>query len=106
MEQLWHGRHPRVGFILYETQLDFVDFVALFRSFSLLMRKDLRDLFDQLAISYRSMTTGSTQASAKVNGVKVTLELATTKKPQRIGMQYFVIYPQIDQVSPALCSRA
>lgn len=32
-EQLWHGRHPRVGSILYDTQLDFVDFVTLFRSF-------------------------------------------------------------------------
>lgn len=32
-EYLWHGRHPRVGSILYDTQLDFVDFVTLFRSF-------------------------------------------------------------------------
>lgn len=32
-EHLWHGRHPRVGSILYDTQLDFVDFVTLFRSF-------------------------------------------------------------------------
>lgn len=32
-EHLWHGRHPRVGSILYDTQLDFIDFVTLFRSF-------------------------------------------------------------------------
>ncbi|XP_060525896.1 1-phosphatidylinositol 4,5-bisphosphate phosphodiesterase epsilon-1-like isoform X2 [Cylas formicarius] len=65
-EHLWHGRHPRVGSILYDTQLDFVDFVTLFRSFSLLIRKDLRDLFEQLAISYRSMTVNA----SKINGVK------------------------------------
>ncbi|KYB28995.1 1-phosphatidylinositol 4,5-bisphosphate phosphodiesterase epsilon-1-like Protein [Tribolium castaneum] len=79
-EHLWHGRHPRVGSILYDTQLDFVDFVTLFRSFSLLIRKDLRDLFEQLAISYRSMAVNT---STKVNGVKTKVE---AKKPQKLGL--------------------
>lgn len=80
-EHLWHGRNPRVGSILYDTQLDFVDFVALFRSFSLLMRKDLRDLFEQLAISYRSVAV----ANPKVNGVKDKVTSDSTKKPTRLG---------------------
>ncbi|VEN34527.1 unnamed protein product [Callosobruchus maculatus] len=79
-EQLWHGRHPRVGSILYDTQLDFADFVTLFRSFSLLIRKDLRDLFEQLAISYRSMAVNTT----KINGVKSKAD--ATKKPQKFGL--------------------
>ncbi|XP_071051553.1 1-phosphatidylinositol 4,5-bisphosphate phosphodiesterase epsilon-1-like isoform X1 [Onthophagus taurus] len=93
-EHLWHGRHPRVGSILYDTQLDFIDFVTLFRSFSLLIRKDLRDLFEQLAISYRSMavnTSGSSlpapnSTTAKVNGVKSKSEMTMAKKPQKIGL--------------------
>jgi len=32
-EQVWQMRHFRAGSITHETQLDFVDFVALFRSF-------------------------------------------------------------------------
>ncbi|KAJ8935902.1 hypothetical protein NQ318_016235 [Aromia moschata] len=79
-EHLWHGRHPRVGSILYDTQLDFIDFVTLFRSFSLLIRKDLRDLFEQLAISYRSMAVNTT----KINGVKSKVD--QPKKPQKIGL--------------------
>ncbi|CAG9861173.1 unnamed protein product [Phyllotreta striolata] len=79
-EHLWHGRHPRVGSILYDTQLDFVDFVTLFRSFSLLIRKDLRDLFEQLAISYRSMAVNT----SKLNGVKSKVE--QPKKLQKIGL--------------------
>uniref|UniRef100_A0A6P7GQR6 Phosphoinositide phospholipase C n=1 Tax=Diabrotica virgifera virgifera TaxID=50390 RepID=A0A6P7GQR6_DIAVI len=79
-EHLWHGRHPRVGSILYDTQLDFVDFVTLFRSFSLLIRKDLRDLFEQLAISYRSMAVNT----SKINGVKS--KVAQPKKPQKLGL--------------------
>ncbi|XP_056642796.1 1-phosphatidylinositol 4,5-bisphosphate phosphodiesterase epsilon-1-like isoform X2 [Diorhabda sublineata] len=79
-EHLWHGRHPRVGSILYDTQLDFVDFVTLFRSFSLLIRKDLRDLFEQLAISYRSMAVNT----IKLNGVKS--KVAQQKKPQKLGL--------------------
>ncbi|KAL1506208.1 hypothetical protein ABEB36_005610 [Hypothenemus hampei] len=81
-EHLWHGRHPRVGSILYDTQLDFVDFVTLFRSFSLLMRKDLRDLFEQLAISYRSMAVNST----KLNGVKSKSSEQHTRKPTKFGL--------------------
>ncbi|XP_074028891.1 1-phosphatidylinositol 4,5-bisphosphate phosphodiesterase epsilon-1 isoform X2 [Leptinotarsa decemlineata] len=79
-EHLWHGRHPRVGSILYDTQLDFIDFVTLFRSFSLLIRKDLRDLFEQLAISYRSMAVNT----SKINGVKSKVD--QPKKPQRFGL--------------------
>ncbi|CAH0559692.1 unnamed protein product [Brassicogethes aeneus] len=77
-EYLWHGRHPRVGSILYDTQMDFVDFVTLFRSFSILIRKDLRDLFEQLAISYRSMAVNT-----KVNGVRSKVD---GKKPTRLGV--------------------
>ncbi|XP_025829637.1 1-phosphatidylinositol 4,5-bisphosphate phosphodiesterase epsilon-1-like [Agrilus planipennis] len=79
-EHLWHGRHPRVGSILYDTQLDFIDFVMLFRSFSLLIRKDLRDLFDQLAISYQSMAV----SNIKVNGIKHVEK--TLKKPPKLGL--------------------
>ncbi|CAG9772903.1 unnamed protein product [Ceutorhynchus assimilis] len=81
-EHLWHGRHPRVGSILYDTQLDFVDFVTLFRSFSLLIRKDLRDLFEQLAISYRSMAVNTT----KINGVKSKSSDHHSRKPTKFGI--------------------
>ncbi|KAF7286706.1 hypothetical protein GWI33_004332 [Rhynchophorus ferrugineus] len=81
-EHLWHGRHPRVGSILYDTQLDFIDFVTLFRSFSLLIRKDLRDLFEQLAISYRSMAVNA----SKVNGVKAKMPEQTTRKASKFGL--------------------
>ncbi|XP_049820565.1 1-phosphatidylinositol 4,5-bisphosphate phosphodiesterase epsilon-1-like isoform X2 [Aethina tumida] len=83
-EHLWHGRHPRVGSILYDTQLDFVDFVTLFRSFSLLIRKDLRDLFEQLAISYRSMAVNTGTSSSKINGVKTKVD--QSKKAQKLGL--------------------
>ncbi|KAK9884811.1 hypothetical protein WA026_009037 [Henosepilachna vigintioctopunctata] len=79
-ELLWHGRHPRVGSILYDTQLEFIDFVLLFRSFSLLIRKDLRDLFEQLAISYRSMAVNS---ASKVNGLK---KADQVKKLHKLGL--------------------
>lgn len=52
-------------------------------SSSLLIRKDLRDLFDQLAISYRSMAVNT--ATAKVNGVKAPID-KTIKKPQKLGL--------------------
>jgi len=32
-EQVWQMRHFRAGSITHETQLDFMDFIALFRSF-------------------------------------------------------------------------
>lgn len=51
--------------------------------FSLLIRKDLRDLFEQLAISYRSMAVNTT---SKVNGVKVKAE--QIKKQQKIGRNF------------------
>ncbi|XP_055387765.1 1-phosphatidylinositol 4,5-bisphosphate phosphodiesterase epsilon-1-like [Condylostylus longicornis] len=50
------NRNLRAGSITYETQLDFLDFIALFRSFSLLARKDLRDLFDQLSVTRKNRT--------------------------------------------------
>ncbi|RZF45196.1 hypothetical protein LSTR_LSTR009967 [Laodelphax striatellus] len=56
---IWQMRNFRHGSITHETQLDFVDFVALFRSFSLRSRKDLRDLFDQLALTCRSLSDSS-----------------------------------------------
>lgn len=49
--------------------------------FSLLIRKDLRDLFEQLAISYRSMAVNN--MTTKKNGVKVKMEQA--RKPQKLG---------------------
>ncbi|KAJ9590133.1 hypothetical protein L9F63_016745 [Diploptera punctata] len=74
-------RHFRAGSITHETQLDFVDFVALFRSFSLRARKDLRDLFDQLAITCRSMSDSSlNDGSMKSSPEHV------AKPPQRIGL--------------------
>lgn len=50
-------------------------------NFSVLIRKDLRDLFEQLAISYRSMAVN--HLTTKQNGVKVSKE--QTKKPQKLG---------------------
>ncbi|CAK1554497.1 unnamed protein product [Leptosia nina] len=50
-ERFWENmKHLRTGSVGYETQLDFMDFVSLFRSFSLVMRSELRDVFDQLAV--------------------------------------------------------
>ncbi|KAL1122754.1 hypothetical protein AAG570_003081, partial [Ranatra chinensis] len=56
---VWQIHHFRHGSITDETQLDFVDFVALFQSFSLRARKDLKELFDQFATSCRSMSDSS-----------------------------------------------
>ncbi|XP_067003645.2 1-phosphatidylinositol 4,5-bisphosphate phosphodiesterase epsilon-1 isoform X2 [Anabrus simplex] len=80
-EQVWQMRHFRAGSITHETQLDFIDFVALFRSFSLRARKDLRDLFEQLAITCRSMS----DSSLNDGSVKSSPEHAA-KPPQRIGL--------------------
>ncbi|KAG6459930.1 hypothetical protein O3G_MSEX011688 [Manduca sexta] len=49
-ERLWDGQKPRTGSVGRDTQLDFMDFVGLFRSFSLVMRPELRDVFEQLAV--------------------------------------------------------
>ncbi|CAG4981424.1 unnamed protein product [Colias eurytheme] len=50
-ERFWENmKHLRTGSVGYETQLDFMDFVALFRSFSLVMRSELRGVFEQLAV--------------------------------------------------------
>ncbi|XP_026744105.1 1-phosphatidylinositol 4,5-bisphosphate phosphodiesterase epsilon-1-like [Trichoplusia ni] len=50
-ERFWENlKHLRTGSVGYDTQLDFMDFVTLFRSFSLVMRSELRDIFEQLAV--------------------------------------------------------
>ncbi|XP_047518613.1 1-phosphatidylinositol 4,5-bisphosphate phosphodiesterase epsilon-1-like isoform X1 [Pieris napi] len=50
-ERFWENmKHLRTGSVGYETQLEFMDFVSLFRSFSLVMRSELRDVFEQLAV--------------------------------------------------------
>lgn len=67
---------------MYETQLNFVEFVALFRSFSLRARKDLRDLFGQLAITCRSQSDGSLR---DFNLRPSVLRQASDATPQRIG---------------------
>ncbi|XP_051171647.1 1-phosphatidylinositol 4,5-bisphosphate phosphodiesterase epsilon-1-like isoform X1 [Leptopilina boulardi] len=70
--------------IMYETQLNFVEFVALFRSFSLRARKDLRDLFGQLAITCRSQSDGSIR---DVNNLRSSvLRQTSDATPQRIGL--------------------
>ncbi|KAG8224032.1 hypothetical protein J437_LFUL001109 [Ladona fulva] len=88
------ARHLRAGSITQETQLDFADFVALFRSFSLRARKDLRDLFDQLAITCRSMSDSSlndgpgSQKSSPEHGMmgRNSIGQTMTIPPQRIGL--------------------
>lgn len=72
----------RTTSIMYETQLNFVEFVALFRSFSLRARKDLRDLFGQLAITCRSQSDGSLR---DFNIRPVVLRQTSDATPQRIG---------------------
>lgn len=72
----------RTTSIMYETQLNFVEFVALFRSFSLRARKDLRDLFGQLAITCRSQSDGSLK---EFNIRPAVLRQTSDATPQRIG---------------------
>ncbi|KAG5673905.1 hypothetical protein PVAND_003906 [Polypedilum vanderplanki] len=43
--------------ISFDTNLDFLSFVSLYRSFSLIARKDLRDIFDQLSVTRKSKIT-------------------------------------------------
>nr|CAD7593770.1 unnamed protein product [Timema genevievae] len=81
LESVWQAKHFRAGSITHETQLDFVDFVALFRSFSLRARKDLRDLFEQQAITCRSMS----DSSLNDGSIKSSPE-HLTRPPQRIGL--------------------
>ncbi|XP_028982288.1 1-phosphatidylinositol 4,5-bisphosphate phosphodiesterase epsilon-1 [Diachasma alloeum] len=73
----------RATSIMYETQLNFVEFVALFRSFSLRARKDLRDLFGQLAITCRSQSDGSLRDFSMRPSV---LRQTSDATPQRIGL--------------------
>ena len=81
-EAPWHMKGARTTSIMYETQLNFVEFVALFRSFSLRARKDLRDLFGQLAITCRSQSDGSLR---DFNIRPVVLRQTSDATPQRIG---------------------
>ncbi|XP_011137962.1 1-phosphatidylinositol 4,5-bisphosphate phosphodiesterase epsilon-1 [Harpegnathos saltator] len=69
--------------IMYETQLSFVEFVALFRSFSLRARKDLKELFGQLAITCRSQSDGSLRDFSMRPAV---LRQTSDATPQRIGL--------------------
>lgn len=80
-EATWQVK-ARTTSIMYETQLNFVEFVALFRSFSLRARKDLRDLFIQLAITCRSQSDGSLRDFSMRPAV---LRQTSDATPQRIG---------------------
>lgn len=82
LEAPWQMK-ARTTDIMYETQLNFVEFVALFRSFSLRARKDLRDLFGQLAITCRSQSDGSLR---DFNIRPVVLRQTSDATPQRIGL--------------------
>ncbi|XP_076227082.1 1-phosphatidylinositol 4,5-bisphosphate phosphodiesterase epsilon-1 [Nomia melanderi] len=73
----------RTSSIMNDTQLNFVEFVALFRSFSLRARKDLRDLFGQLAITCRSQSDGSL---GDFNIRPTVLRQTSDATPQRIGL--------------------
>ncbi|XP_058792410.1 1-phosphatidylinositol 4,5-bisphosphate phosphodiesterase epsilon-1-like [Phymastichus coffea] len=82
-ESPWQTK-ARTTSIMYETQLNFVEFVALFRSFSLRARKDLRDLFGQLAITCRSQSDGSLR---DFNSLRPSvLRQTSDATPQRIGL--------------------
>lgn len=81
VEAPWQVK-ARATSIMYETQLNFVEFVALFRSFSLRARKDLRDLFGQLAITCRSQSDGSLR---DFNVRPPVLRQTSDATPQRIG---------------------
>ncbi|XP_074103841.1 1-phosphatidylinositol 4,5-bisphosphate phosphodiesterase epsilon-1 isoform X1 [Cotesia typhae] len=82
VESPWQVK-ARATSIMYETQLNFVEFVALFRSFSLRARKDLRDLFGQLAITCRSQSDGSLRDFTMR---PVVLRQTSDATPQRIGL--------------------
>ncbi|XP_055677363.1 1-phosphatidylinositol 4,5-bisphosphate phosphodiesterase epsilon-1-like isoform X3 [Lutzomyia longipalpis] len=80
-DQLWQNvKHLRAGSITYETHLSFLDFIALFRSFSLLARKDLRDLFDQLSVARRSKSTLNPEKSRSAP------ELCSGVRQRKIGL--------------------
>ncbi|KAJ8673907.1 hypothetical protein QAD02_005169, partial [Eretmocerus hayati] len=78
----WQAK-VRATSLMYETQLNFVEFVALFRSFSLRARKDLRDLFGQLAITCRSQSDGSIREFSVKPAM---LRQTSDATPQRIGL--------------------
>lgn len=90
LEAPWQVK-ARTTSIMYETQLNFVEFVALFRSFSLRARKDLRDLFGQLAITCRSQSDGSLR---DFNVRPPVLRQTSDATPQRIG-QFTLFYIKI-----------
>ncbi|XP_052745963.1 1-phosphatidylinositol 4,5-bisphosphate phosphodiesterase epsilon-1-like [Bicyclus anynana] len=80
-ERFWENlKHLRTGSVGYDTQLDFMDFVALFRSFSLVMRSELRDVFEQLAVPrVRSPLLGAEMSRSSP-------ELFTSKTAFRTGL--------------------
>lgn len=91
LEAPWQVK-ARTTSIMYETQLNFVEFVALFRSFSLRARKDLRDLFGQLAITCRSQSDGSLR---DFNVRPPVLRQTSDATPQRIGQFNRLFYIKI-----------
>lgn len=88
VESPWQVK-ARATSIMYETQLNFVEFVALFRSFSLRARKDLRDLFGQLAITCRSQSDGSLRDFTMR---PIVLRQTSDATPQRIGILLNIYY--------------
>lgn len=76
---LQHSKHFRIGSITIDTQLDFLDFIALFRSFGLLARKDLRELFDQLSVMRKSKSRLNSEKSRSAP------ELCAITGQRRIG---------------------
>ncbi|XP_055641990.1 1-phosphatidylinositol 4,5-bisphosphate phosphodiesterase epsilon-1-like isoform X2 [Toxorhynchites rutilus septentrionalis] len=57
-DQLWQNmKNLRIGTVTHDTQLDFLSFLSLYRSFSVLTRHDLRDIFNQLAVVSVCQTT-------------------------------------------------
>lgn len=81
LEAPWQVKAPATS-IMYDTQINFVEFVALFRSFSLRARKDLRELFGLLAITRRSQSDGSLRDFGMRTSV---LRQTSDVTPQRIG---------------------
>lgn len=80
VDRMWpHAKHFRIGSITIDTQLDFLDFIALFRSFGLLARKDLRELFDQLSVMRKSKSRLNSEKSRSAP------ELCAITGQRRIG---------------------
>ncbi|XP_058826169.1 1-phosphatidylinositol 4,5-bisphosphate phosphodiesterase epsilon-1-like [Topomyia yanbarensis] len=80
-DQLWQNmKNLRIGSVTHDTQLDFLSFVSLYRSFSILTRPDLRDIFNQLAVASvcRTLLNGEKSRSAP--------ELSEAAVKRKIGL--------------------